>query len=94
MKEGFIKSIEQTLDEYVCELKNSVYDGMKIKDVLQMASGVKFDETYRDSKSDINRYWEGIVLGKSQDKCTATLINQLPARKNLQCVSIIDLFWK
>jgi hypothetical protein len=80
------------VDEYGSELKGSVYDGIKIKDVLQMASGVKFDKTYSDPKTDINRYWEGFVFGKSQDRCNATLINQLPARKNLQYVSIIDLF--
>jgi hypothetical protein len=88
MEEGFIKSINQTVDEYLPELKGSGYDGVKIKDVLQMASGVKFDETYSDPKSDINRYWEGFVFGKSQDKFTATLINQSPPGKNLQYVSM------
>jgi len=78
MEEGYIKSIDQTVDEYLPELKGSGYDGVKIKDVLQMSSGVKFDETYSDPNSDINRYWKGFVFGKSQDEFAATLINEIP----------------
>ena len=42
-----------------------------------MSSGIKFDETYSDSLSDINRYWRGFVLGDSQDKFAATLKNDI-----------------
>ncbi|MGV8963139.1 MAG: serine hydrolase domain-containing protein [Candidatus Saccharimonadaceae bacterium] len=75
MEEGFIKSIDQTVDEYLPELKGSGYEGVKIKDVLQMSSGIKFDETYSDSQSDIQQYWSGFVAGKSQDEFATTLIN-------------------
>lgn len=76
IEEGFIKSIDQPVDDYLPELKGSGYEGVKIKDVLQMSSGVKFDETYGDPKSDIRRYYKGFVFGKSQDKFAATLINE------------------
>lgn len=76
--EGYIKSINQTVDEYLPELKGSGYEGVKIKDVLQMASGIKFDENYSDPNADINVYWNGFVSGKSQDKFASTLINQRP----------------
>ena len=76
MEEGFIKSIDQTVDEYLPELKDSGYEGVKIKDVLQMSSGIKFDETYSDSQSDIQQYWTGFVSGKSQDEFAGTLINE------------------
>lgn len=88
MDEGYIKSIDQTVDEYLPELKGSGYDGVKIKDVLQMSTGVKFDETYSDPNSDINRYWEGFGFGKSQDKFASTLINQRPPGTYNQYVSI------
>jgi CubicO group peptidase (beta-lactamase class C family) len=45
IEEGYIKSIDQTVDVYLPELKGSGYEGVMIKDVLQMSSGVKFDET-------------------------------------------------
>ena len=76
MEEGFIENIDQTVDEYLPELKDSGYEGVKIKDVLQMSSGIKFDETYSDSQSDIQQYWTGFVSGKSQDEFAGTLINE------------------
>ncbi|MDD4729552.1 MAG: serine hydrolase [Dysgonamonadaceae bacterium] len=76
MEEGFIKSIDQTVDEYLPELKGSGYEGVKIKDVLQMSSGIKFDETYSDPQSDIQQYWSGFVSGESQDEFSSTLINE------------------
>jgi CubicO group peptidase (beta-lactamase class C family) len=88
IEEGYIKDIHQTVEEYLPELKGSGYDGVKIKDVLQMASGVKFDETYNDPNSDINRYWDSFILGKSQDKFASTLINRSPPGKYMQYVSM------
>ncbi len=41
VEEGYIKSLDQHVDEYLPNLKGSGYEGVKIKDVLQMASGVK-----------------------------------------------------
>jgi CubicO group peptidase (beta-lactamase class C family) len=88
IEEGYIKNINQTVDEYLPELKGSGYENVKIKDVLQMASGIKFNEDYSDPNADINVYWNGFVSGKSQDKFASTLINhRLPGTFN-QYVSI------
>jgi CubicO group peptidase (beta-lactamase class C family) len=76
MEEGYIKSIDQTVDEYLPELKGSGYDGVKIKDVLQMSSGIYFDETYSDPQSDIQQFWQGFVFGKSQDEFAGSLNNE------------------
>ena len=76
IEEGYIKSIHQTVDEYLPQLKNSGYAGVKIKDVLQMSSGIKFDETYSDPQSDIQQYWVGFVEGDSQDQFTANMVNE------------------
>ena len=38
----------QRVTDYVPELRNSGYDGVRIKDVLQMSSGVGFNEDYHD----------------------------------------------
>ncbi|WP_438864827.1 serine hydrolase domain-containing protein [Neptunicella sp.] len=71
--EGYIDSIEQTVTDYVPELKGSGYDGVRIKDVLQMSSGVRFNEDYGDFDSDINRFSRTVALGQSFDDFTATL---------------------
>lgn len=76
MKEGFIESIDDTVDKYLPEMKGSGYEGVKIKDVLQMSSGIKFDETYSDPQSDIQQYWNGFVGGESQDEFATTLVNE------------------
>jgi len=79
IEEGYIKSIDQTVDEYLSEMKGSGYEGVTIKDVLQMSTGVKFDETYNSNpKSDVNRFWRGFVFGKSLDKFATTLVNERP----------------
>ncbi len=76
MEEGYIENIHQTVDEYLPQLKGSGYEGVKIKDVLQMSSGIKFDETYSDPQSDIQQYWQGFVFGESQDEFTANMVNE------------------
>lgn len=53
--EGYIKDINQPVTDYLPSLKNSGYNGVTIKNVLQMSSGVRFDENYADFNSDINR---------------------------------------
>lgn len=76
MEEGHIKSVEQRVEEYLPELIGSGYEGVKIKDVLQMSAGVGFDENYGDPKSDIQRWFKAFALGSSQDKFAATLENE------------------
>ncbi|MGK0388510.1 MAG: CubicO group peptidase (beta-lactamase class C family) [Maribacter sp.] len=71
--EGHIKSLEETVTDYVPELKGSGYDGVRIKDILQMSSGVMFDEDYADFNSDINRMGRAIAFGTSMDDFAASL---------------------
>ncbi|MCC2617831.1 beta-lactamase family protein [Aestuariibacter halophilus] len=73
LAEGKIASIEDAVTDYVPELRGSGYDGVRIKDVLQMSSGVGFNEDYGDFNSDINRFSRAIALGTSLDAFTASL---------------------
>ncbi|WP_340677399.1 serine hydrolase [Paraglaciecola sp.] len=73
IKEGYIQNIEQSVTDYVPELIGSGYDGVRIKDVLQMSSGVKFNEDYGDFFSDINRFSRAIAFGTSLDDFCASL---------------------
>ncbi|MEE9371745.1 MAG: serine hydrolase [Saprospiraceae bacterium] len=74
--EGKMGSVDKTVDEYLPELKGSAYEGVKVKDVLQMSSGVKFNEDYGDPNSDINRWFQAFALGDSQDDFVATLVKE------------------
>jgi CubicO group peptidase (beta-lactamase class C family) len=59
--------------QYVPALKGSAYDGASIKDVLQMSSGVTFDEDYLAFNSDINKMSRTLALGQSMDRFTENL---------------------
>jgi CubicO group peptidase (beta-lactamase class C family) len=53
IKDGYIKSIDDNVSEYIPDLKGSVYDNVTIKQLLTMTSGVKWNEDYADPKSDV-----------------------------------------
>ncbi len=63
IEEGKIESIEQTVTDYLPDFAGTGYDGVRIKDVLQMSSGVGFNEDYGDFKSDINVMGRYFALG-------------------------------
>lgn len=65
--EGHIPDIEAPVTLYLPELAGSGYDGVRIKDVLQMSSGVGFDEDYGDPFSDINRMGPSMAVGSLLD---------------------------
>src|SRR5271166_1594010 len=55
--DGKIASVDDPVTKYIPELKGSGYDGVPIRYLLQMSSGVKFNEEYTDQESDVNRMW-------------------------------------
>ena len=56
LEEGRIESIDDPVDRYEPALAASAWKGVSLRDVLQMSSGVKFDETYEQPDSDISRF--------------------------------------
>lgn len=74
--EGYIKTIQETVDVYLPELKGSGYEGVRIKDILQMSTGVKFNEDYADFYSDINNWGRKFAWGSSQNTFAASLENE------------------
>jgi len=53
IKDGYIHSIEDPVTEYIPGLKGSAYEGVSIRQLLTMSSGVKWNEDYTDPKSDV-----------------------------------------
>ena len=86
--EGHIGSIQDPVTQYVPLLKGSGYDGVAIKDVLQMSSGVRFDEDYAAFFSDINRMGRAIAFDSSIDAFVASLKNERPPGTYNQYVSM------
>ncbi|MDX1456380.1 MAG: serine hydrolase [Marinobacter sp.] len=86
--EGDISSLDTPVSDYVPSLENTGYDGVAIKDVLQMSSGVRFDEDYARFNSDINRFGRLMALGGSLDEFATTLDNEREPGTYLHYVSI------
>jgi CubicO group peptidase (beta-lactamase class C family) len=61
IQDGYIKSIDDPITQYVAKLQGSAYDGVSIRYLLQMASGVKWDETYTNPASDRRRMLEAQI---------------------------------
>jgi len=53
IKDGKIKSLEAAVTDYIPELKGSGYDGVSVRQLLMMSSGVAWNEDYTDPKSDV-----------------------------------------
>jgi CubicO group peptidase (beta-lactamase class C family) len=53
--EGKIASLDDPIRKYLPELTSATFDGVTVKHVLQMSSGVRFTEVYTDPDADINR---------------------------------------
>ena len=73
LAEGAIESIDDPVTKYAPALKGGAYDGATIRNVLNMASGVTFDEDYLDQSSDINKMGRVLALGGSMDGFAADL---------------------
>lgn len=68
LKEGRLHSLDDPITKYVPDLAGSAYEGVPIRHVLQMSSGVDFDETYANRRSDINRLFVKVfALGRRMD---------------------------
>ncbi|WP_299144005.1 serine hydrolase [uncultured Tateyamaria sp.] len=77
--EGAIASLDAPVTDYVPTLKGGAYDGATILDVLQMSSGITFDEDYLDYDSDINRMGRVIALGGKMDDFATGLTERFAA---------------
>lgn len=54
IKDGAIASIDDPVVKYLPDLAGTAYDGVSIRQMLQMSSGVDYDENYLARTADIN----------------------------------------
>lgn len=71
VEDGSIDSLDDPVTKYAPDLAGSAYDGATVRNVLQMSSGVSFDEDYLDFWSDINKMGRVLALGQSMDAFAA-----------------------
>jgi len=89
IKDGYIKSVDESVSDYLPRLKNSSYDESTIRHMLQMSSGVEWTEVYDDLESDINNVtWPTLELyeylrNKPRSARSGELYNYNTAETNL-----------
>lgn len=55
LQDGLIRSLDDSVTRYVPSLVGSAYDGVTVRDVLMMSSGVQWSERYTNPTSDRRR---------------------------------------
>lgn len=66
--EGLIKSIDEPITNYIPELSKNGFDKVTIKHLLQMTSGIKFNESYVNPFGDAASFYYGLNLRKEIGK--------------------------
>lgn len=88
LKEGHIDSLDDPVKRYVSELDGRAWGEVPIRELLRMASGIQFDETYEDKFSDINMlFYRTFLLGHSMRDIIADLPAARPAGEAFDYVS-------
>jgi CubicO group peptidase (beta-lactamase class C family) len=72
--EGAIHSIDGPISDYITVEQGSAYDGVSIRDVLQMSSGARWSEDFSDPESDVLRLGATMAGVMSLDKFVATMV--------------------
>ncbi len=89
IKDGYIESVDEKVSDYLPRLKGSPYDDSTLRNILQMASGVAWNEDYADPASDINKAsWQTVALydylaQKPRDSAPGEIFNYNTAETNL-----------
>ena len=73
--DGLIENLNDPITKYLKDFIGTGYENVPIKDILQMSSGVVFNEDYGDPNSDINKFARAVAEGKSMRDFAKTLKN-------------------
>lgn len=77
IQDGYIKSIDDMVSDYIPDLKGSAYDNVTIRQLLTMTSGVAWNEDYADPESDVARF--NSHTAEPGVDVTVSYMRQLPA---------------
>ena len=87
-EEELIDSLDDPITKYLDDFKDTGYEDVSIKDILQMSTGVLFNEDYADYDSDINRFGRAIATGTSMRDFSRTLTREKEPGTYMHYVSI------
>ncbi|MEG3179848.1 serine hydrolase domain-containing protein [Sphingomonas sp. LT1P40] len=76
IRDGYIKSLDEPVTKYIPDLAGAGYDGVTIRQILTMTSGVRWNEDYTDPNSDVARMFAEAVLAGADP--TVAYMRKLP----------------
>lgn len=56
LRDGYIKSMDDKVSDYIPDMKGSAYDDVSIRQLLTMTSGVRWNEDYADPNADVAKF--------------------------------------
>ncbi|MCZ6854776.1 MAG: serine hydrolase [Gammaproteobacteria bacterium] len=89
IQDGYIKNLDEKVTDYLPRLKGSPYDQATLRNIMQMASGVEWNEEYADRNSDVaTATWQTLALyellrGKARTSEPGKIFNYNTAETNL-----------
>jgi CubicO group peptidase (beta-lactamase class C family) len=76
IKDGKIKSLDDPVTSYIPDLAGSAYEGVSVRQLITMTSGVKWDENYTDPNSDVAK--EGLTVIEGGLNPVVSYMRRLP----------------
>jgi len=76
VKDGFIKSLDDPVTTYIPQLKGSAYEGVTVRHLITMTSGVKWNEDYTDPNSDVAKV--GFSIAEAGVNPVVSYMRKLP----------------
>jgi CubicO group peptidase (beta-lactamase class C family) len=76
IQDGHIRSLDDPIARYLPQLAKGAYEGVSLRQLLQMSSGVNWNETYTDPRSDRRRMLEAQM--QQQPGLVLELMSGLP----------------
>ncbi|MFE4540337.1 serine hydrolase domain-containing protein [Streptomyces scopuliridis] len=78
LDEGHIPSLTASVSDFVPVRPGSAYDGVPVRDVLQMSSGARWDEDYSNPRSEVFRLADAVQSGGSLERVVAEMEREHP----------------
>jgi CubicO group peptidase (beta-lactamase class C family) len=76
IKDGKIGSLDDPVTAYIPQLRGSAYEGVTVRQLITMTSGVKWNENYTDPNSDVAK--EGLTQIEPGVNPVVSYMRQLP----------------
>lgn len=73
LKDGIFPNLDVQLTRYMPEFTGSGYDGVSLRHLLMMTSGVRWNENYVDPRSDVNEHYEKVIADRTPGAIVAHL---------------------